>query len=207
MNRSKAFTLIELLVVIAIMAVLMALILPGVAKARRRATAVKCAAHLRQVGIGVRSYLTDHDNFFPPVLSAQWDKFGWISGTFYLPYVNGEYSLFRCPGQGMDLSGKANLLFPSNSTKWTTYEFNSYRFTRADTNSLLSTRSRDIETPTLCPYMYDYPYYVSDIPFPHQDGMNVLYVDSHVAWKPIREYLDAQNNVIVPQFYMAGFPP
>jgi len=65
-NGSRpAFTLIELLVVIAIIALLMAVLLPAVERARKQARAVVCRAQLRQWGTTLALYLEEHDGRFP----------------------------------------------------------------------------------------------------------------------------------------------
>lgn len=58
-SPAAAFTLIELLVVIAIIAVLAAMLLPGLKSARETAKKVKCIANLKQHGIGVMNYTSE----------------------------------------------------------------------------------------------------------------------------------------------------
>src|SRR5262245_19147984 len=66
-----AFTLIELLVVVAIIALLIAILLPSLGKARERANTVKCASNLRQIGIAVATYAYEYDNSALPAQSKQ----------------------------------------------------------------------------------------------------------------------------------------
>jgi prepilin-type N-terminal cleavage/methylation domain-containing protein len=59
------FTLIELLVVVAIIAVLVAILLPAIQKARKYARILTCGSQMRQIGVGLYAYATDNRDYFP----------------------------------------------------------------------------------------------------------------------------------------------
>jgi len=61
-NSRAAFTLVELLVVIAIIALLMSILLPSLGNARRTARTVACAANLRQIDEGMRTYAQEYND-------------------------------------------------------------------------------------------------------------------------------------------------
>jgi len=69
-SRRRAFTLIELLVVIALIAILAALLLPTLGRAKQKAQAVQCANNLRQMATAVNMYASDADEKLPSV----WDS-------------------------------------------------------------------------------------------------------------------------------------
>src|SRR5512134_1691111 len=64
-SRKTGFTLIELLVVIAIIAILAAMLLPALNKAKQKSRSVVCFNHLKQLGLAAILYAGDYRDFWP----------------------------------------------------------------------------------------------------------------------------------------------
>src|SRR5688572_14917156 len=75
-SRAAAFTLVELLVVIGIIAVLIGILLPVLAGARRGAEAAQCLSNLRQIGQGFHMYSSEHLGWVIPGFIRQQPSFG-----------------------------------------------------------------------------------------------------------------------------------
>ena len=121
------FSLIELLVVISIIAAVLAILVPGLGKARSVARRIICKANLKQIDIAMHSYINTNDDTFPCAgdpISADpfywlWMGRGWRQ--FIAPHLDGS----------IDANNPSVLLCPSDQTAPEKWESTSYSYSMA----------------------------------------------------------------------------
>jgi len=153
----KAFTLIELLVVIAIIALLMAILMPALNRAKEQSRTVTCLSNLRQIGVAAQMYADAWNNQIP---RGAWSQAPIPWFVLYLPYLSHQQNMkdyrsvgiYRCPS------------YPDKD-QTVCYVVNNWQF--ADRNDYVGKEYREEEYIRLTQYRHlDWTIYLAD----NEDG-------------------------------------
>ncbi len=219
----RAFTLIELLVVVSILALLLALLLPALSRARDAGRRVACVSNIRQIVAGCSMYAIDNKGRLPFAITfiddtAYMNMGGnavWLQDvlTNYVSGYQGHMSpVFRCPGaksfQDPKNSNPTWLASPLQAQ----YRYNCYF--AGGGNPIVDggavfppgRRVDAVASPAQAVLVYDmaWPDWNSDW-YPHY-GINVAYVDGHVVFMGIPEFAkNAQVDLKTSNFNSNGW--
>ena len=212
-SKLRGFTLIELLVVIAIIAILAAILFPVFAKAREKARTSSCSSNEKQIMIAVLQYAQDYDETFPfggaTIAGGAGDRWHKVVE----PYIKNA-QVFVCPsrpnfirgygcnwnisdwqsakslGSIVDASGTAYTLDTGSCSatviglppaSWVDYETTYTDWQWAPPGSWTSSPGTRYTTNG-----------GNELRRPvsrHNEGLNVAYVDGHVKWQKIEQFL------------------
>jgi prepilin-type N-terminal cleavage/methylation domain-containing protein/prepilin-type processing-associated H-X9-DG protein len=216
-HSKEGFTLLELLVVVAILAVLAALLLPAVNRAKDSARRTSCLNNLKQISLGLRMYADDSQDTSPNSEAPPL----WLTNSPWHTYkaLMQDYvgtrgvsprrdHLFACPADKFFYPDYGAARVRESHHRQPMFDYSSYAFNGGNYNTnfpgIGGLRLGDVrdptktilvtEAPAMWPYSWHRPSrdadYINESHYNNARNM-VAFVDGHVSY--IRMYLDTKN--------------
>ena len=199
-NTGRGFSLIEVLVVISIVSLLVAILVTFLGRAREQARQVRCAAHLKQLGLALTMYADDNRNWLPhtanhrdPNSSENWHRNAAFMNTLALASDGRQRSVITCPSHPDPGRNTAGFLKGPDMDLWISYGMN-IAFGSERTDARQRRKRSDFRTPAMTmAFMDAYAYgnAIGEVGWPsclsacdafrHNGHAQVLFLDQHVG--------------------------
>jgi prepilin-type N-terminal cleavage/methylation domain-containing protein/prepilin-type processing-associated H-X9-DG protein len=213
--HAGGFTLIELLVVIAIIAILAALLLPVLGKAKESAKAIACRNNLKQWGLATQLYATDNGDFLPKNGSSSGNSVaqGWYVD---LPKQLGLPIYAEMPWRTNAAIEPGNSVWICSGNQRRSNGNNLFHYCLNEnvngTGSSNQVRMTSIRLPTVTVWLFDNGQLAPVAQMNnvhtnlHGGGAQFVFLDGHVARFKASAYRDSSGNAITNNPELVWFP-